>query len=169
MAKVDFKGIDDYAKVLASLGLKSDEIIRSAVYKGAALVADEIKAGLKALPIEEGENGLPPMGTPDHKLTGVSRKQKGDLLDGFGLAPIENDNGYIQTKAGMDGYGSIPTKKYPKGVPNSMLMRSIESGTTFRERNPVFRKATNRARKRANEMMEKEVEKQITKIFDKGE
>ena len=169
MAKIDFSGIDEYAKILDALGKESEEIIKSAVYKGAALVADEIKAGIKALPIEEGANGLPPIGTPDHKLKGVSRRQKGDLLDGFGLAPIQNDDGYIQTKAGMDGYGSIPTKKYPHGVPNSMLMRSIESGTTFRERNPVFRKATNRARKRANEMMEKEVEKQITKIFDKGE
>lgn len=163
MAKIDFKGIDEYAKVLDALEEESEEIIKSAVYKGAALVADEIKKGLKALPIEEGENGLPPMGDAQHKLKGVSRRQKADLIDSFGLAPIENDNGYIQTKAGVDGYGSIPTLKYPKGVPNVMLMRSIESGTSFREKTPIFRKATNAARKRAEKAMEQEIDDQLKK------
>ena len=165
MAKIDFKGIDEYSKVLAALGNESEEIVKSAVYKGAALVADEIKQGINSLPIEEGENGLPPMGSPDHKLSGVSRKQKGDLLDAFGLAPIQNDNGYIQTKAGVDGYGSIPTKKYPRGVPNVMLMRSIESGNSFRNKNPIFRKATNRARKRAEQAMSNEIDEQLKKRF----
>ena len=165
MAKIEFKGIDEYAKVLATLKNESDAILKSAVYKGAALVADEIKKGLKSLPIQEGENGLPPMGTSDNPITGVSRRQKADLIDSFGLAPIENDNGYIQTKAGVDGYGSIPTKKYPKGVPNAMLMRSIESGTSFRKKHPIFRQATNRARKRAEEAMRNEVDIQIKKIM----
>lgn len=165
MATIDFKGIDDYAKLLANLGLESDEIIKSAVYKGSEIVADEIKKGLKSLPIEEGENGLPPMGDSQHKLTGVSRRQKADLIDSFGLAPIENDNGFIHTKAGVDGYGSIPTKKYPKGVPNSMLMRSIESGTTFRKENPIFRKATNRSRRRSVKAMDDEINNQLDKIF----
>ena len=117
------------------------------------------------MPVEEGENGLPPIGSPEHKISGVSRRQKADLIDSFGLAPIENDNGYIQTKAGVDGYGSIPTKKYPKGVPNSMLMRSIESGTTFREAHPIFRQATNRARKRAEKAMADEIDDQLKQRF----
>lgn len=165
MAKIEFKGIDEYAKVLAALGNESEEIVKSAVYKGAAIVADEIKSGINSIPIQEGDNGLPPVGTPENKLYGISRKQKGDLMDSFGLAPMENDGDYIQTKAGVDGYGSIPTKKYPQGVPNVMLMRSIESGTSFRDKHPVFRQATNRARKRAEEAMKNEVDNQMQKYF----
>ena len=156
MAKIDFKGIDEYAKVLETLGNDSEEVVKSAVYKGAALVADEIKSALK---------GLPPMGSPEHKISGVSRRQKADLIDSFGLAPIENNNGYIQTKAGVDGYGSIPTKKYPRGVPNVVLMRSIESGTSFREKHPVFRQATNRARKRAEKAMADDIDDQLKQRF----
>ena len=165
MAKIEFKGIDEYAKVLATLGNESEEIVKSAVYKGAAIVADEIKSGINSIPIQEGKNGLPPMGTAENKLYGISRKQKGDLMDSFGLAPMENDGDYIQTKAGVDGYGSIPTKKYPGGVPNVMLMRSIESGTSFRDKHPVFRQATNRARKRAEEAMKNEIDNQMQKYF----
>lgn len=166
MAKIEFTGIWEYSKVLEALENESESIIKSAVYKGAALVADEIKNGIKSLPIQEGENGLPPMGTPENKLHGVSRRQKADLIDSFGLAPIENDGGYIQTKAGVSGYGTVPTKKYPNGVPNVMLMRSIESGTTFREKNPIFRKATNKARKRAEAVMEAEIDEQLRKRFE---
>ena len=165
MAKIEFKGIDEYAKVLATLGNESEEIVKSAVYKGAAIVADEIKSGINSIPIQEGDNGLPPVGTPENKLYGISRKQKGDLMDSFGLAPMKNDGDYIQTKAGVDGYGSIPTKKYPGGVPNVMLMRSIESGTSFRDKHPVFRQATNRARKRAEEAMKNEIDNQMQKYF----
>lgn len=165
MAKIEFKGINEYAKVLAALGNESEEIVKSAVYKGAAIVADEIKSGINSIPIQEGNNGLPPVGTPENKLYGISRKQKGDLMDSFGLAPMENDGDYIQTKAGVDGYGSIPTKKYPGGVPNVMLMRSIESGTSFRDKHPVFRQATNRARKRAEEAMKNEIDNQMQKYF----
>ena len=165
MAKIEFKGIDEYAKVLATLGNESEEIVKSAVYKGAAIVANEIKSGINSIPIQEGNNGLPPVGTPENKLYGISRKQKGDLMDSFGLAPMENDGDYIQTKAGVDGYGSIPTKKYPGGVPNVMLMRSIESGTSFRDKHPVFRQATNRARKRAEEAMRNEIDNQMQKYF----
>lgn len=165
MAKIDFKGIWEYSKVLEALETESEKVCKNAVYKGAALVADEIKSALKGLPIEEGENGLPPVGTPEHKLKGVSRRQKADLLDSFGLAPIENDNGYIQTKAGVDGYGSVKTKKYHQGTPNVALMRSIESGTSFREKHPIFRQATNRARKRAEKAMADEIDDQLKKRF----
>lgn len=36
MAKISFSGIDEYAKVLDVLDKESDEILKSAVYKGAA-------------------------------------------------------------------------------------------------------------------------------------
>lgn len=165
MAKIDFKGLDEYSKKLEILFKDTEKVVREAVYEGAAVVADEIKAGLKGLPIEEGENGLPPVGTAEHKISGVSRKQKSDLIDSFGLAPIENDGGYIQTKAGVDGYGSIPTKKYPNGVPNAMLMRSVESGTTFRNKNPVFRKAVNRSRKQCEKKMAETIDQKIEEIM----
>ena len=105
------------------------------------------------------------MGSPEHKIAGVSRRQKADLIDSFGLAPIENDNGYIHTKAGIDGYGSIPTKKYPRGVPNVMLMRSIESGTSFREKHPIFRQPTNRLWNRADSAMTVQLDDQLTQGF----
>lgn len=163
MAKLQVKGLDEYAEKLARLSKNTDGALRDTVRGGASVVADAIKGGLKSLPVQEGENGLPPYATEGEKLTGVSRKQKQDLIDSFGLAPIENGDGYIHTKAGFDGYGSVKTKKYPEGVPNAMLARSIESGTTFREKTPVIRKAVNSSRKQAVEKMNQIIEEKIRK------
>lgn len=166
MATMEYKGIEDYAKTLRELFEDTQPIIERAVYRGAAVVADEIKEAIRKIPIEEGDNGLPPVGTSKKPLTGISRRQKGDLIKGFGLAPIKNDGDYIQTKAGEDGYGSVRTKAYPKGTPNTMLMRSIESGTSFRKKHPTFRPATNRARKWAQAAMEKEIDDACKQLFE---
>lgn len=161
MARVEVKGIEDYQQALERLFADTKPIIKQAVYKGAKIVADEIKDGIQNIPIQEGDNGLPPMGTPENPLTGISRRQKADLLEGFGLAKMEDKNGYIETKAGMNGYGSVKTRAYPNGTPNSVLMRSIESGTSFRKKHPTFRPAVNRARKRAEQAMAEELENKI--------
>ena len=160
MAKIEFKGIDEYAGRLSILFKDSEKMVRRAVYDGAAIVADEIKAGLNELPTEPSR-----MGTAENPLIGVTKRQKADLIEAFGLAPIKEENGYVQTKAGVDGYGSVPTESYPNGVPNAMLMRSVESGTSFRKKHPVFRPAVNRARKKAEEKMKQVVEQQLENMF----
>lgn len=166
MASIEFEGIDEYAKRLSALWKDSEEICKRAVYEGANVVANAIKANLDSIPIQEGESGLPPVAHEGEKLYGVSRRQKADLIAGFGLAPIKNDQVYINTKAGFDGYGSVKTKKYPKGVPNSMLMRSVESGTSFRKKHPVVRPAVTRSRKQAQAKMGETIDEEIAKRME---
>lgn len=165
MAKFQVRGFEEYERALSRLGGQTEEIAKQGVYVAAKIVADAIKDALKGLPVVEGDiKGLPPVGTPESPLTGVSRKQKEDLIDSMGIPPIEmNHDGYIETKIGWDGYGSIPTKKYPKGVPNQMLIRSIESGTSFRKKNPVIRRAVTKSKKAAIEALNAEIEKAIGK------
>lgn len=161
MAKIVMDGIEEYANRLSSLFKDTEGIVRKAVFRGAAVVADEIKNGLKSIPTIRNNE----IGTESNPISGVTKKQKSDLIEAFGLAPIENKGGYIQTKAGVDGYGSVPTKKYPNGVPNAMLMRSVESGTSFRRKTPVFRPAVNRAKERCITEMKKTIDEELGKIM----
>lgn len=161
MAKIVMEGIEEYANRLSSLFKDTEGIVRKAVFRGAAVVADEIKNGLKAIPTIRNNE----IGTESNPISGVTKKQKSDLIEAFGLAPIENKGGYIQTKAGVDGYGSVPTKKYPNGVPNAMLMRSVESGTSFRRKTPVFRPAVNRAKEKCVAEMKKTIDEELGKIM----
>ena len=133
-----------------------DEPLEKAVAAGAAVVADQIKANLEALPEEEfrklGEGEI---------FHGLPTGQKRDLVDSFGLTPIEKDkNGFIHTKAGFDGYGS-----YPEGIPNQLLARSAESGSSVRQKTPFVEPAVKATRKEAVEKMNAVIEDEFESIF----
>lgn len=160
MAKMQVRGLDEYTAKIRKLSRNSNIIIERGIYVGAGVVADAVKSGLQSLPVQNG------FGTPENKLTGISRRQKSDLIKSMGLAPIKHQaNGYINTKLGWDGYGSIPTKKYPKGVPNQLLMRSVESGTSFRKKTPIIRKSVNRVKEAAVREMAVKVDDELRKEF----
>ena len=157
MAYVKVKGLDEYAE-------KVQRLSKRAVYKGGGVVADAVKKGLGDIPIQEGPNGLPPYARRGEKLTGVSSRQKKDLIKSMGLAPIqEKELGYINTKLGFDGYGSVPTKSHPNGIPNTLLMRSIESGTSFRKKNAVVRRSVNQAKASAVKAMADTIDDELRK------
>ena len=165
MAKMKVYGAEEYAEKISKLNKNRDKIIKHAVYEGAGIVADAVRNGVNGLPIQEGKvPGLPPYAGKGRQLTGVSAAQKKDLLNGLGLSPIQELRlGYINTKLGFDGYGSIPTKSHPKGIPNTLLMRSIESGTSFRKKNAVVRRSVNKARKPAINKMGETIDKELKK------
>lgn len=163
MAKMKIHGIDEYAEKISKLNRNREKILKRSIYVGAGEIADAVKRGLEGLPVQNGANGLPPY-AKKNKLKGISSRQKKDLINSMGLSPMQELKlGYINTKLGFDGYGSVPTRSHPKGIPNSLLMRSIESGTTFREKNPVVRKSVNGARKRAIKKMGESIDKDLEK------
>ena len=83
----------------------------------------------------------------------------------MGIAPAGvNGEGNTNTKVGFAGYGTFPTKKYPKGVPNALLARSVESGSSVRKKAPFVRKAVNKSRDKAISEMEKKINESI-KIY----
>lgn len=135
--------------------------IEKAVRAGAAIVADKIRANLDALPEEEfrklGEGEM---------FRGLPAAQKRDLQDSFGLTPIEKDrNGFIHTKAGFNEYGSYPTKAYPDGVPNQLLARAVESGSSVRQKTPFVEPAVKATRKKAVETMNEVIEDELKSIL----
>ena len=164
MAVMQIKGMEEYTKKIKDLAKNEEKVIKTSVYVGAGVIADAVKVALKTLPVEEGGNGLPPFGTQERPISGVSRQQKGDLIDGMGLAPIkESKPGYISTKLGWAGYGRVKTKRYPNGVPNQMLMRAVEGGTSFRRKTLVVRKSVRKAKQQAVEAMGRRAEEEIRK------
>lgn len=140
---------------------QSDAPLEKAVAAGAAVVANQIKANLKALPEDEYRK----LGEGE-TFHGLPTGQKKDLVDSFGLTPIAKDkNGFIHTKAGFDGYGSFPTNTYPDGVPNQLLAGSVESGSTVRQKTPFVEPAVKAKRKETVETMNDVLEDEFKSIF----
>ena len=64
-------------------------------------------------------------------------------------------------KLGFDGYNDDKTDDWPRGKPNVMIARAIESGTSWSDKHPFFNKALQASRKRAEERMKEVMEREI--------
>ena len=161
MARMTFKASDEYALKLSRLATESDEVARKAVYAGAKIVADKIKSNLEAVPTEKFRylRG-------GDQFNGLTKVQKADLLASFGITPITRDeDGYWTAKIGFDGYASMPTKEYPQGIPNQLLARAVESGSSVRRKHPFVRPAVNATKKAVVEKMNSVINEEVEKIM----
>ena len=74
------------------------EYIGEAVYKGAGVVADAVRAQIQALPVAQ------KFADDGKKIATITSVQKKGLLDGFGISPMREENGYVHAKLGFAGY-----------------------------------------------------------------
>lgn len=153
----EFVGFDEYMAKLNELQANTTSLIKRAVYDGAAVVANEVRASIEALPSTDRN---PPKG----ELLGVLDYEKEGLLEGLGLSGMKNDDGFIYTHVGFEGYNRLKSKKYPKGHPNSMIARSIESGSSVRAKHPFMRKALQNAKAKAINAMAARLDEDISNI-----
>ena len=158
MAKLKFEGLDEYVAQLQKLSDLSRECIGRAIYEGADVVADAVKSNIEALPIDE-------RFAKDGTLSGISRAQKQGLINGFGIAPLRDDNGYLNVKLGFAGYNNVKTKSFPNGQPNSMIARSVNSGTSFRDRIPFVDNAVRAQKSVCEQKMKETFDKELKKVI----
>lgn len=140
MAKIRFAGLEEYERRLSQLQTGSREIAGKAIYAGAEIVADAIRTNIQSLPSKTGTT-------------------KQGLLEGFGIAPLQDDSGYLNVKTGFNGYNA-------KGIPNALMARLFESGTSKVPKHPFVRPAVNASQKQAEAKMAKVLDQEIKKIMN---
>lgn len=148
------KGLDDYISLLGNLEYRADGLAGRAIYEGAKIVADKIRANIEALPVQNGpvKNGA---------RRDPTQAEKDGMLAGLGVAKKQVSDGFINVKIGMDGYNEHVTPKYPKGHPNSMIARTINAGSTWMNRHPFINNAVSSTKKAAEEKMKEIIENGI--------
>lgn len=144
MAKLTIKGLDKYISDLQAISNMTDDEIGKCIFPAAQIVADAARSGIESIPV--GKNPI---------KGEITAEQKAGLLEGLGIASMQVKGTELNVKLGMDGYNS-------KGQPNSMILRSIEAGTSWgRPANPVVKKAVQKTRKQAEQAMVDEFNKII--------
>ena len=89
------KGLDHYIAYLQRLDVATDEIVGKAVYEMAKIVADNVKANMLALPAVSNEANI---ATYKKGYSRLSEPEKEGLIEGFGISPMQNDQGYVNVK-----------------------------------------------------------------------
>lgn len=160
--KVEFEGLDEYIVKLRDLATPKQQkkIFGSALYAGAGVLADAIRAEIQTIPTVTGVYG-----TPENKIDGITPTQKKGLLDGFGISPMRVKRDVYDVHIGFDGYNGTRTKKHPNGQPNMLIARSVAAGTSFRRPHPFVEPAIRRALPAAEAAMQKALDEQIEQLM----
>ena len=151
-------GIDDLVAELQRIENSTDDIMRSVVKDGVNVVADTMKAQLRALKT-----------TKDDKYVGKTSKryatknEKEGLIESMGYTHIDLRDDVYNAKVGFDGYNNTKTKKYPKGQPNPMIANFIDRGTSYMIAQPFITKTKNLAKANALDKMQQALDREITK------
>lgn len=167
MARFQFKGLEQYEKKLSRISSVAavSQIIGQAIYKGADIMADAIRKTTEALPeVASSESSRVFLSNRKHgsgasKLRGVTSAQKKGLLDGLGITPMNEENGYYDRKIGFDGYND-------DGQANVLIARSVNSGTSFREKIPFVDQAVRQARPEVEQAMAKEFDRLLKEVWE---
>lgn len=158
MAKFQFEGVDKLVAQYEKLAENTEHIIGKAIYNGAGVVMKSVKGAVDGISTDDH------YGTAENPISGPSTIQKLGLQYSLGIAKMRNDHGFRNVKIGFDGYNRLKTKAWPKGQPNSMVARSVESGTSWMTKQPFMRKAEQSAKGPCEAIMAETVDKEIQKI-----
>ena len=146
-------GVEKWEDMVDELTFESDWICFRAVYKGAEVIADGIREAIKNIP--------PANVQPGHRRRGITDVEREGLLDTLGVAKHKTEGGKVYTHIGFDGYNSYVTDKYPMGHPNSMVARSLESGTSWLAKTPFIAPTVRRLRADAHSSMQQVIDEYI--------
>lgn len=144
MAKMAISAGEDFALKLSKAAAETEAIAKKAIYAGANIVADQIKSNLKGV---------------------LSDEATGELLESFGLTPISTDkNGNWNTHVGFDGYNGKAYQGFPKGTPNQLKARALESGTSRQRKRPFVRPAIKATKVAVVEKMNQVIEDELKNL-----
>ena len=162
MATIRFSKLRDYELMLGKIGYASKDICGAAIYEGAKSIADEVKSNLNALNTTTDELAM--LKAKKGEPTYITQRAKEGLIKSFGVTPMSQDeDGIYNVKLGFDGYNDVKTKKWPKGQPNQLIARACESGSSAMIKQPFFRGAVQKTKKKAESRMAEVLDEKIKK------
>ena len=157
------EGLDDVSAMLAALGNKAEETASAALYDGAGVVADALTRAVSSIYAEpQRKKNQPPAKTPARWPT---PEEKAALEGKIGIAKFSRNGSEVDTVVGVtgaSGYAVINGKRKPIRE----IARSINSGTSFMHKQPVFRKAKNAATKPAQAAIIAKAEEKFNEIIN---
>ena len=151
-------GIEELGAMLAKLDGKAYDVASAGLYQGAGKVGDAFTAATNSIKTEKFHyvvNGKPRLASPEEKAA---------LLGKSGIARFNRNGDGVDTIIGISGaagYANVGGKQ--KAV--RLIARSINSGTSFMQKQPVYRKAVSASKGAAQEAIVREIEKQFNEII----
>lgn len=149
-------GIEELSRKLNALGDKAEEVASRALYAGAGVMADQYTAAadsIRTAPFRYAFNG---------KKRDPSPEEKAAVQGKIGIAKFNRNGSEVNTSVGVGARGYVEIGGKRKAA--AMIANSINSGTSFMNKQPAFRRAATQARGAATEAVVQAAEAKIKEI-----
>ena len=155
--KVD--GMAELSETLSKMEDQAPKVAAQALYEGAGIMAAEIRKGaesIKTAPFMYAGNGQTRLPSPEEKEIVVAA--------GAGIAKFDKNGTEVDTSVGYraSGYANLNGKQKP--IP--LIVNSINSGTSFMNKQPFVRKAAKAGSPKAMQAMKDKIEQSFEAIIN---
>ena len=153
------EGLTEVSELLTKLGSKAQDVASGSLYDGAGIVADAFTQAVNSIQTAKfkyappGQTRLP------------SPEEKAALLGKSGIAKFDKNGSEVNTIIGISGsagYANVAGKQ--KAVRE--IARSINSGTSFMNKQPVFRRAKSQSQNAAKAAIVAKAEQMFDEIIN---
>ena len=154
--KVTTEGMDQLTNKLRALGDAAGKVAAEGLYEGAGVMADAVSRAVQGIATKTFHYAIGWQRYP-------SPEEKELLLKAaHGIAKFRKGGADISTSVGFSkaGYGELNGKT----VPIPKIANAINSGTSFRKKQPFFRKAVSQSRSMTLAAIENSIEKRFEEI-----
>lgn len=157
------EGLTEVSEMLGRLGDRAQDVAVGALFDGAGIVADAFSKAANSIVTEQFHY----LARPD--ITGTKRypspEEKAAVVGKTGIAAFRKNGSEVDTVVGITGNaGYVNINGKQKAV--RLIARSIESGTSFMHKQPVFRRAVNSTKGAAKEAIVDKAEKMFDEIIN---
>ena len=153
-------GLDEVSDILGRLGDKAEAVASGALYDGAGVVADAMNAAIGTIVSKPSRF----YAVEGHFMRYPTDAEKNALRGKIGIAKFRKNGSEVDTRVGMTnaGYAEIDGKRKPVAE----IARSINSGTSFMKKQPVFRRAARSAKGAAQAAIAAKAEQMFNEIIN---
>lgn len=150
------KGFDRLIKQLGELSnpIEVVNVVNKALEKGADVVADATRTELMNLKVDNRRR-------VEGQRDSITQLQKNALLRGFGISEIQKKKNNSNIKTGVNRDVNALNQ------PNVVIARRLENGTSYMPKNPVFSRASKKARSQCLNAMADSVNESINKLWQR--
>ena len=152
-------GMEELSETLEKLEERAPAVAAQALYDGAGIMADEIRRGAKSIktaPFKYARAGQTRLPSPEEKEIVVAA--------GAGIAKFDKNGTEVDTSVGYRASGYATLKGRVKPIP--LIINSINSGTSFMNKQPFVRKAKNKGSPKAIQAMKDKIEESFEAIIN---
>ena len=150
-------GLNELVSAMGKLGEEAPHVAARGLYDGAGVVADAVSTAVQGIatePFKYAGRGKTRKPSPEEKAIVTGAKH--------GVAKFRNTGVSVQTSVGYQNAGYAQLGNKTKPVP--LIANAINSGTSFMQRQPFFRKAFSQSQGAATAKIEATILEELDKL-----